>query len=92
MTDLPRIVYHGRDELLDPELEWSNPEAVSDPVALVLKEDHDAVLQAARAVLERITPTMEGSVDGDYLGGALYHSDQVIGDLRAAIAKAEAEG
>lgn len=54
--------------------------------------ERDQLLEAAEAVIESITPTMEGSVDGDYLGGAVYHSDLVIAQLRNAIAQCRGDG
>ena len=81
MTDLPRIVYHGRDELLDPELEWSNPEAVSDPVALVLKEDFDTAIEALKGVASWYEHYKDDGGDAvAYFG---------IDGIHAAIAKAE---
>ena len=51
----------------------------------------DDLLAAAKAVVQKITPTMEGSVDGDWLGGAIFYSDTCIKQLRDAIAKVEKE-
>ena len=49
----------------------------------------DEMLAAAKAVIQNITPTMEVSVDGDWLGGAIFFSDIEIAKLRDAIAKAD---
>ena len=56
-----------------------------------IENPQERLLEAAKTVIKRITPTMEGSVDGDYLGGVMYHSDSELKDLRAAVEALERE-
>ena len=57
-----------------------------------VRRRHDMLIEAARAVLDEIEPTMDGSVDGDYIGGALYHSDPSIKALRVVLRSCAPEG
>ena len=58
----------------------TGPYYTKDTIEYVLKADADRLAEALR----RITPTIERSVGGDYLGGAVYHSDTEIAEARAA--------
>ena len=77
-------------ERMSVDLGWLGGDPDNQEAEYVLASKYDALATAARAVLERVTPTMEGSVDGDYLGGAVFHSDLVIAELRNALADGEA--
>lgn len=45
----------------------------------------DGLAEAAVAVVNKITRSMEGSVDGDYVGGAMYFNDPEIRALGVAL-------
>ena len=96
MAEAPKFALEPLEAWLAPRLPLSVLKNDGQRVRYVLGAEFDRVvaerdrlMEAAKAVDKRITPTMEGSVDGDYLGGAMYHSDPEIKVLRAAVAACE---
>ena len=80
MSDIPRIVYLDRGELSDPELDFTDPDTVEDPVAFVLKEDHDEAIEALRGAVE--------AMERGNVGSTVPGMNRLI-TARTVIAKAE---
>ena len=92
MTEAPKQIWAFPYTMHNPEDGgfWRIHERKECKSVLYVRADIDDEMRAAaKAVVQKIEPTMEGSVDGDWLGGALFFSDIEIAKLRDAIAKAE---
>lgn len=101
--DMPRYQMHGRGDFperafLEKRGLWYRYQGIGadgTDIAYVREDVARAsraeAINALRAIVERIEPTFEGSVDGDYMGGAIYHSSPEIAAARAVVAKADQE-